>query len=219
MLCARVPAGSRGVAARRPIPAGAADAPPLILEHLTPSEACRRAGSTRRCRTPRGSSGSPPRTVWSATTATNSIGTPTRATPAGAAGEFHPPDRRGRASRSVDRHQGCGPRPLESRDRHLHPIIGTIRRTRLAGERCDAALASTRAAASGSEPTMPASMCSIPPPGASSTCATIRAIPIRCSDDQIFTLTLDRSGSVWVAPPGPGSLATRTPQASRIPLR
>ena len=95
--------------------------------------------------------------------------------PAGSAGQLHPPDRRGRASRSVDRDQGCRARPLEPRDRHLHASTATIRpipaRSRATPRaRCW----SMRAAASGSERAMRASTYSIPPPGASSICATIR---------------------------------------------
>ena len=70
-------------------------------------------------------------------------------------------------------------------------------------------------AASGSARTMPASTCSTPRPGSIEHLRHDPMNPDSLSDEQIFTLALDRSGAVWVGTAaGPRPLAARAP---RIP--
>ena len=115
------------------------------------------------------------------------------------AGQFYRPDRRGRASRSLDRDQGRGYRALEPRQRYASRSTATIRRTLGPSPATPRTPCwSMRAAEFGLECAMRVSTYWTPRRGASNTCATMRTVPRSLSSDRIYSLALDRSGTVWI---------------------
>ena len=179
----------------------AADAPPLILEHLTTADGLPQATVMTTLQDSQGF-------VW--------LGTEDGlvrydghelyryALLAHRARARFPATSSGRSSRT--RTTTCG-----SRSRTAASRAGTARtdtftvyrhdreRIRIARERQRARRARRRARPRlGRAPAMPASTSSIPRRAASSICATTPNAPASLSSDHIFTLALDRAGDVWI---------------------
>ena len=152
------------------------------------------------CRTLRASSGSAPRMAWSAMTATSSYRYAYSRGVGGLPGNFIRADRRGRASRSVDRDQGRGARALESGDAIASPSIRhDPADAALARERCHRAPCSwMRGAASGS-----AERCRHR--RARSRIGPLRAFPSRSGGPELARATTRSSRSPLTAPGRSGS--------------